>query len=152
MFITREAYKSHFSALFLQNGEAAWSATEIALQQTWFLIQFQEIGVSCNSEFALSRTVLLFDFQSVEQLILSVNDSNVRLKSVHIVTPAHVNGTNDWKMDQLRAVWNGIVSVDERETSTNIFETVSGKKYPSLFSSRSLGEFAGETLKFEFSH
>lgn len=152
MFITRDAYQSPVAALFLGNGEAGWSATELALQQTWFLVHLEESDPVNDPDFYCNRTVLLFDFQSVEQFILLGQDSNVRLKSVHIVTPGHVNGSDSWKMDQLRAVWQGREPVDEYEIPMDIFETVCGKKYPASFSVLSNDELAAETLKFEFSH
>jgi hypothetical protein len=152
MFITRDAYKSPVSALFLRNGEAGWSATELVLQQTWFLVQLQEFDAVDESEFSCCRTVLLFDFQSVEQFILSNQEGKVRLKSVHIVTPGHVNGSDSWKMDQLRAVWQGIEPIDEFEVPMDIFETVTGEKYTASFTGLSTKELASDTLKFEFSH
>lgn len=152
MFITRDAYKSPVSALFLGSGEAGWLAAELALQQVWFLVHLEEFDSVDDPAFSSSRTVLLFDFRSVERFILSNQDGRVRLKSAHIVTPGHVNGSDSWKMDQLRAVWQGRELVDDYEVSMDIFETVSGEKYPASFSGLSIEELAGETLKFEFSH
>lgn len=154
MFITRDTYKSSVAALFLGKGEAGWSATELALQQTWFLIHLEASDSEDDQELYCNRTVLLFDFQSVEHFITSSQDGNVRLKSVHIVTPGHVNGSDDWKMDQLRAVWQGREPVHESKNSIpiDIFETVSGEKYSASFSVLSVEELATDTLKFEFSH
>jgi hypothetical protein len=150
MFITRDVYKSPVAAFFLGSGDAGWSVTELALQQTWFLVQLEEFDTEDDSEFSCNRTLLLFDFPSVEQFILSGQDSNVRLKSVHIVTPGHINGSDSWQMNQLRAVWQGKEPVDEYQIPMNIFETVCGKKYPASFSNLSIEELATDTLKFEF--
>jgi hypothetical protein len=152
MFITKSAYKSPVSAFFTGRGEVAWSATELALQQIWFLVQLEEIEAAGGSGFSISRTVLLFDFQNVEQFIQSDPGDRARLKSVHIVTPGHVNGSDNWQMDQIKAVWQGREPVDDYEIPMDIFETVSGKKYSASFSDLSIEELAGETLKFQFSH
>ena len=152
MFITRVAYKSPVSAFFTGRGEVAWSATELALQQIWFLVQLEEFEAAGGSGFSTSRTVLLFDFQNVEQFIQSDQGDKARLKSVHIVTPGHVNGSDNWQMDQIKAVWQGREPVDDYEIPMDIFETVSGKKYSASFSGLSIDELAGETLKFQFLH
>lgn len=155
MFITRTAYKSPVSALFIGRGEVAWTATELALQQIWFLVQLEEVEVGGGSGFSVSRTVLLFDFQLVEQFIKSDKSDQgdkARLKSVHIVTPGHVNGSDNWQMDQIKAVWQGREPVDDYEIPMDIFETVSGKKYSASVSGLSIEELAGETLKFQFLH
>ena len=36
-----------------------------------------------------------------QQLINMGPESGIHLKSVHILTPGHVNGTDTWKMDQV---------------------------------------------------
>ncbi len=151
MLITRDAYKSPVSELLMGQGEAGWSAAELALQQIWFLVHLEEIGAT-EPEFSSSRTVLLFDFQSIEQFMQSDQGGKVHLKSVHIVTPGHINGSDNWQMDRLKAVWQGREPVDDYEIPMDIFETVSGKKYPASFCSLSIEELAGETLKFQFSH
>lgn len=152
MFITRDAFKSPAAALLLGKGEFGWSVTELALQQTWFLVQLEEFDAVGDSDLTHDRTLLLFDFQSVEQFILSGGENNLRLRSVHIVTPGHVNGSNSWQMDQLRAVWQGREPVDGYEIPMNIYETVCGKKYPASFSDLPSKELLTDTLKFEFSH
>lgn len=152
MFITRDAYKSPVSALFSGSGEFVWSVTELATQQIWFLAHLEELQSENDSGFLSSRTLLLFDFQSVEHFIHSNQDGRVRLKSIHIVTPGHVNGSDNWQMDRLRAVWQGREPFRGHDVPMNIFETVTGKKYPASFCSLSIEELAGDTLKFQFSH
>lgn len=152
MFITRDAQKSALSAIFLAEGETGWLSTELALEQIWFLVHLEETDFTNGSDFSCNRTVLLFDFRSVERLILSREHTNVQLRSVHIVTPAHVNGSDSWKMDQLRAVWHGREQVEQFEVPMNIFETISGRKYPSSFSALSIDELSTGTLKFDLPH
>ncbi len=152
MFITREAYKSPMAALFLCKGEDGWSAIELALQQTWFLVHLEPSDASTGTEVHCGRTLLLFDFPNIERFILSSPDSTARLLTVHIVTPGHVNGSDSWKMDQLRAVWQGREPVNGSEIPMDIFETVCGKRYPASFSALSIEELAADKLKFEFSH
>lgn len=151
MFITREDYKSPASTIFPDSRGHVWSAAELALQQSWFLAQLEEYEEDADESGSV-RTVLLFDFRSVELFLHSAQDNRVRLKSLHIVTPGHINGSNSWQMDQLRAVWQGREIVDNLEIPTNIFETVSGKRFPATFCGVSVEELAGDTLKFQFTH
>lgn len=152
MFITREAYKSPVSALFLNRGELVWSVAELALQQIWFIANLEEVDSEGDNGNASLRTMLVFDFESVAHFLNAEQDGKVRLKSVHIVTPGHINGSDHWQMDQLRAVWQGREFVDEYEIPTDVFETVSGKKYTSTFCSHSAEELNAEILKFRFPH
>lgn len=152
MFITRGEFKSPVSGYLLEEGDGEWSATELPQQQTWFLVHFGKIDADREPELLWSNTILIFDFLSVEHFIQTSLDGNMRLISAHIVTPAHVNGSGTWKMDQLRAVWQGEVSVVERKTPTNILETVSGEKYCYSSEGWYKKEMFTEALKFEFAN
>lgn len=150
MFITRGEFKSPTSSFLLEDGETEWSAIELPQQQTWFLVHFGKIKANHDSEFAWSNTIFLFDFLSVEHFIQTSHDSNMRLISAHIVTPAHVNGSGTWKMEQLRAVWQSEESIQERTSPMNIFETVSGEMYYASSTGWHRKNTATDTLKFEF--
>ena len=152
MFITRENYKSPISALLTGKGEAGWTATELALQRIWFLVHIEESEHDGHGVVATPRTMLLFDLKSVEDLMGSNNRDGHRLKSVYIVTPGYINGSDNWKMDQLRAVWQGRERIEDEEIPMDIFETVSGKRYPEMFGSLSSEELATDNLKFHLPH
>lgn len=152
MFITRDAYKSQTTAFLLGEGEAGWTVAELALKQTWFLVEFQDFDEVDDSGFACIQTLLLFDFKSVEHFILTNRENKRRLKSVHIVTPGHVNGSDGWKMDQLRAVWQRREAVNAYAMQIDIFETTCGKKYPASFSGLPVDKLLTDTLKFDLSH
>jgi hypothetical protein len=152
MFITRENYKSPFSALLTGKGEAGWTATELALQRIWFLVDIEDLGYGGQEAVATRRTLLLFDFKSVEELMGSSTRKGHRLKSVHIATPGYLNGSDNWRMDQLRAVWQGREHIEGEELLMDIFETVSGERYPAMFGPLSSEELATDNLKFQLPH
>lgn len=148
MFLTRAPFLSPISSLFCETGESVWTATELALQQTWFLAYFEQSETPDDDAFACGRTMLFAEFSGVEQLISLAPESGIRLKSVHILTPGHVNGTDTWKMDQIGAVWSG------REPHTeyipmDVFETTTGKLYSASFVGHNADEFQLDAMKFK---
>lgn len=147
MFITRNNYQSPVSAMFASSDEQIWDAIELALQQIWFIVNLAVKGD--DGEFTRVSTVLVSDFKSVEPLLKSGQKSDTRLSSVHIVTPGHLNGNRNWQMEQLRAVWQGHEMVEDQAIPTDIFETMSGKKYPARFCSISVDGLAGDNLKYK---
>lgn len=101
-----------------------------------------------KEEFACGRTMLFAEFSGVEQLIGLGPESGIHFKSVHIVTPGHVNGTDNWKMDQIGAVWSG------REPHTeyipmDVFETTTGKLYCASFVKSNAAEFQLDAMRFK---
>lgn len=151
MFLTRAPFRSPVSSLFCEPDETVWTATELALQQTWFLAYFEQFETPGDEEFACGRTMLFADFRGVEQLISIGPKSGIRLKSVHIVTPGHVNGTNTWKMDQIGVVWSGREPHSEY-IPMDVFETTTGEKYSASFVGLNADEFQLDAMKFKFAN
>jgi len=58
MFITREAYKSPVSVFLSGIGDLGWSATEVALQQVWFLVHLEEIETDDDVGYTSVRTIV----------------------------------------------------------------------------------------------
>jgi hypothetical protein len=150
MFITSESFRSPVSAFFCEPGSTGWIATELALHQNWFLALFEQTEAAEGGDgFSCERTMLFTDFRSVEQLIDSGQDSGIRLKSLHILTPAHVNGTDSWKMDQIGAVWLGREPHPEY-IPLDVFETTTGEKYSASLMGLPGDELQIESIKFNF--
>lgn len=149
MFITRDAFRSPMSAFFCAPGDTGWTAAELALQQTWFLAYFEQLETSEEDSFGCGRTMLFTDFRSVEQLINMGPENGIHLKSVHILTPGHVNGTESWRMDRLGAVWAGR-DPKSSHIPMDVFETTSGKKYSASFVGLPADELQIESMKFNF--
>lgn len=151
MFITYDAFKSPAAAMFLGVGANGWSSCELALQQAWFLVQLQEFDSVDDLDHASEKTVMLFDFQNVEELLARGKKSRVRVGSVHIVTPGHINRAKGWQMHLLKAVWSGRELIGDDEVPVDVLETIDGKKYSDAFGYRAAGKVVGASLKFELS-
>jgi hypothetical protein len=151
MFITKSGYKSPMSSMFATNGDEMWEATELALQQIWFVVNL-EIKDDEEDEFACFTTLFVTDFKTVEPLLQSGQDGKSRLSSVQIVTPSNLNNKLHWSMEPLKAVLEGREKVGKQELSVYIFETVSGKKYPGSFCSVPLEELGAGTLMYQLPH
>jgi hypothetical protein len=149
MFITREAYKSPALAVFADSGEFIWTATELALQQSWFLVSLEGKPVDAAG-LSFTSTLLVSNFKSVESLLHSGPNGNVHLKSAHVVTPGHVNRSNDWQMERLRAIWVANEMVEGDAVPTDIYETVSGNMYKEFFCNIAVEDLVGRTLKYRF--
>ena len=128
MFVTYEEHKTPFSGIF-GDGEMHWRAAELALQRLWFLVSVSDFeSLDSRDSFRASRTMLLSRIADVEELAELESASHLQLESVFIVTPGHVNGTNRWKMEPLRASWKA----DEPSAPdllADIYETAEGATY-----------------------
>lgn len=152
MFITRSNYRSPVPSMFASVDEQMWEATELALQRIWFVANL-EVKDDGEEEHSLTSTVLLMDFKMVEPFLQSGQEGTTRLAALHIVTPGYLNGQDSWHMERLRAVWQGHEMVDDQVIPTDIYETVSGKKYPAAFCHLKVEELVGgNTLRYRLPH
>jgi hypothetical protein len=150
MFITNDASRSPVSDFICEPGNTGWIAAELTLQQNWFLACLEQSEViEGDDELSCERTMLFTDFRSVEQLIDTGPQHGIRLKSVHIFTPGHVNGSDAWKMDQIGKVWLGR-EPDSEYAPMDVFETISGEKYVASFIGLTVNALQIESLKFNF--
>lgn len=139
MFITNDAHRSASHSLFGAPGEAYWRAAEIALFKPWYLVsilQKEVVGNEADDKdaFEAMRSILVADIQDLLPLLAKDNLGRTILKSVHAVTPAHANGSGEWRMDRLVAIWRAKDTVDGEpvDLDVEILETVGGKLYPTF--------------------
>lgn len=110
------------------NGEERiWAHGEIPLNTPWFY-------VACKlkeRETFFGTTHIIFNLDQLKSL---QDYSEISILNVYLVSPARMNGTNDWQMDILKEVTTGDGQVDGRDIKIDVFELVNGKKYLSNFS------------------
>lgn len=148
MFITNDVFRSPMSDLFGDAGCSYWPTVELGLQQMWFLMSVREAQQGDGEIFDITRTMFVSDFHYVEEF-LEVYESKkeIRLKSLHVVTPEHINGTNGWAMDELAKVW-AAQEPDEPTQNAMVFETKSGRRFTSSMLGTPVEAFSFDSLRF----
>jgi len=124
MFITNNVSRSQLSSLFASLGETQWTNAELAVEQIWFIAACRQIDRTRDTPIAFQRTLFL----SRADQILALLGTDIQVQTAYIVTPRHVNGSPDWKMEPLTNVWNA-VEPDRKHRFTHVFETRSGHLY-----------------------
>ena len=147
MFISRITYKSPVSDLCASNSETYWRAVELSLFTPWFMVSFRQSESEEGDGFEIGRTLLLADALSLEQFIQQDLGPQIKIDSVQIVTPAHMNGSDHWKMDKLRAVWSAQEPDVEGQT-TNLYETSEGVWYANSMLGTSIDNLKAKTIRF----
>jgi hypothetical protein len=151
MLVTLDKFRSPISSLFFEDGTSCWLSCEFSLQQAWFLVQLQEFEGLDALEYSCERTVLLFDFRSIRDLLEKGKQSTLRVKAIHLVTPSHMNGTDSWRMERVRKVISGHQTVAGEEFPVEVLETTEGVKYDSFSGLAFKGKLIGAKLRFDLS-
>jgi hypothetical protein len=127
MFVTYEEYKAPFPSFFGKE-LTYWKATELALHRLWFLVSISQPDPDDSDSFPASRTLLISNIADVEQFAKPQAASQLQLDAVFIVTPGHVNGSRQWKMEALRSVWRAEEPSAPGQLA-EIYETAEGQTY-----------------------
>ncbi|MDP1740978.1 hypothetical protein [Polaromonas sp.] len=126
MFVT---YKEHKAPLNpFGDGLAHWRAAELALQRPWFLVSLTQPESIDDDSSRVSRTMLVSNITDVEGLAQMEENGGLQLDSVFIVTPGPFNGTSQWKMEPLRAVWSA-EEPSQIGQLADLYETAEGATY-----------------------
>lgn len=149
MLLTLDKHRSPISSLFFGAGETCWLSGELSLQQAWYLVQLQEVEVIDAQRVTCDRTVLLFDFRSIEDLLEKGSASPLRVKAAHIVTPGHMNGTDSWQMERITKVMSGHQDIDGEEMLVDVLITVEGRKYDCFDNLPFKHNWVGGKLRFD---
>lgn len=129
MFITHQSSKSPFSEMLGGAALALWNEVELSLQTPWFLVDLRQTVPAALGVLETTRTLLLPNLQALEQIAqLQETDEHARLVSIHIVTPGYLNGSDEWRMDLLRAVWSA-EDPNEPGNTIDVYEIQGGKKF-----------------------
>lgn len=126
MFITYDEHKVRLPPLW-GNSSTHWKAAELALQRVWFVVSLAQSDES-NDGYPITHTMLIFNMVDLEALAPEEAVSGFQLDSVLIVTPGYVNGTGQWKMETLKALWSAKEPRDPAQV-VEIYETGEGVLY-----------------------
>lgn len=137
MFITNEAHRAALLGIFAGKGDSYWRVVEKVLLKPWYLVTLKQIEtersatVDSNDGFEFTRSILISELCDLMALLDLANDATYSqtLESVMVVTPGHVNGTADWQMDRLAAIWR-VANQGDDVAQNLLLETAEGRHYP----------------------
>jgi len=120
MFQTVDSAKLPIS--WKDSGENVWSYAELLVNTTWFYADCQLTdGVD-----TVSSTYLLSKSSQISDLL---KNPNILIRSIYIVSPPYINGTDSWSMSALIKLSTGLLKSGDYETNIEIYELADGGKY-----------------------
>jgi len=123
MFQTHESAK--LPIFWKDVGESLWSYTELMANASWFYADcLLTDGVD-----TVTSTYLLSMSSQINDLI---NIPEITIKSVYIVSPPHINGTDSWKMNPVAKICAGKIRYERYKSNIEIYELKNGEKLYSI--------------------
>ncbi|MBP2873731.1 MULTISPECIES: hypothetical protein [Pseudomonas] len=122
MFRTHDADMLGLPGMFGE-GQYQWHQVSKVLRNHWY-----HVTVQAKTEGRISEAVLMIDSEPRLQQVLIAQDAETIITEVQVVTPAHMNGTRNWRMETLTKVTLG---EDENECVVCLLEVDTGSLYHS---------------------
>ncbi|AZD23811.1 3-oxoacyl-ACP synthase, KASII [Pseudomonas chlororaphis subsp. aurantiaca] len=122
MFRTHDADMLGLPGMF-GAGQCQWHQVSRVLRTHWY-----HVTVQAKHEGRTTEVVLMIDSEPRLQQVLISQDDETIITDVQVVTPAHMNGTEGWRMEKLTKVTLG---EDQNECVVCLLEVETGSKYHS---------------------
>lgn len=127
-----------------QEGESMWHVVTRYMESHYY-----HVTIELESEERCGRYVLMLDDERLLQRVLVTQSDEAYVKSIQLVTPGHINGTGDWKMEPLA---RAVTGQDRSECSVSVLTVESGVVYhTSQAEVFSMDDLADPTLIFQLS-
>lgn len=125
MFYTRNDAEVIFPGIFSEEGIRSWWYVLQQLHTHWFHVTYQEKHKSDERDELFSNLILI----SMNDHLIQFSDlPDFIIEQVYIVTPKHMNGTNHWKMEILKEIWEAEEPGSDGQIA-HIFALNNDKKY-----------------------
>jgi len=141
MFRTIESHRVGVPGMFGE-GESMWCAVTRYMETHYF-----HVTVALGGAERRGRYLMELDDERLLQRVLVTQSDDAYVKSIRVVTPGHINGTGDWKMETLA---RAVIGRDRNECSVSVLTVESGLVYHTsqaeLFE---VDDLADQTLIFQ---
>jgi hypothetical protein len=118
MFQTYESAK--YPILWKDVDESVYSYAELMVNSSWF---YADCKLTDGVD-TVTSTYLLSMSSQIKDLI---NNPDITIRSIYIVSPPYLNRTESWHMSPLAKVSVGKVSYEDYENNIEIYELKSGE-------------------------
>lgn len=118
MFQTHESAK--LPIFWKDVDDRVYSYAELMVNSSWFYADCK-VTDGVNS---VTSTYLLSMSSQIKDLI---NNPDITIRSIYIVSPPYLNGTESWSMSPLAKVSVGKITYDDYESNIEIYELESGE-------------------------
>lgn len=123
MFQTDVASEVQIPLALNLDGEKSWWYVKKRLHMCWF-------HVICEVTYADGDTFHeIFFLDQIDHLNDLSNSAQYRIVEVELVSPAHMNGSDYWKMEPLLEIQEGFVREEDSEFHVHTYILIDGRHY-----------------------
>ena len=100
MFETIDITEVESPAIFKKNGARVWPSVSLNLHIAWFKVIYRMQKPEDDSK--IENIIFVTRAEQIAEMILI---EDCQILKVYLMSPGHINGSDDWKMDKIKEVW-----------------------------------------------
>lgn len=121
MFVTDDSAHHPFASRLFGDGRNIWRAVSLATHNEWFY-------VSCDvktPEGVFGETFFISNpADDLLSFIDQPREEAITITDIQLVSPPHVNGSDQWRMESLVRIWR-----NPKDAWSTIYDVASGNRY-----------------------
>ena len=134
MFITKDSAEETFPPGLAGPGVHAWWNVFLPLTVPWYFVSYS----ARESDGEFSHQIVFLS--EVSHLVDLSKIPDVKITSVELVSPGHMNGTEKWRMDSLAEIWSALDHNKSISSESYIFVIEDGRQYVYSVSNETVNE------------
>lgn len=123
MFETRDSSKMDVPIELLSEGQHIWKSVSVRLHVPCFYVMYQKE----SKNYIVSTHMDIVS--SEEQITDMASAENIKIIDVYLVSPGSLNGSNRWKMEQLREIWTAKTKALDTDKMGMIYVLRNNREY-----------------------
>lgn len=143
MFETEDSSETKMPSTFLPNGKRMWANVSLSMHMQWFYVIYR---TQHEGDHELINIIFL---TTSEQIIEMLSLENCQILEVYLVSPGYINGSDSWKMEKVKEVWEATLKNDELDTQARIYILEDNSEYVHSYLTMDNDKFTKKELMFE---
>ena len=123
MFETVDSAEVMMPSILLPEGKHAWSNVSLRIHILWFYVVYR---IKYEDDTELTNVIFLTTAEQINEMVFV---EKCQLLDVYLVSPGYINGTNNWKMEKIKQVWEATIQCDELDTRGRIYILEDNSEY-----------------------
>lgn len=142
IFETADSSEIAIPPMFIGRANKRWSNVSLSFHKAWYFVVYDlqtEEGVDENNIIFCS-----ISDQIAEMLLVK----NLHIKDVYLVSPGYLNGSDSWKMENVKEVWKAELNNDVDGTA-RVYVLADGREYVHSLCTMDKNDFNKHEIIFE---
>ena len=143
MFETMNSDEITMQPMFLAYGARRWDSVNLVIKTQWFFVEYRTKN---KDESELLDYKFLANTKQISEMLLI---DHYQIVNVYLGSPDYINGSDSWKMEKIKEIWEASLKNDELDPRGRIYVLADGREYVHSYVTMDKNDFTKKELLFD---